>query len=129
MAVIHLEPFCTHRNDFQVLLDCQNAGIINVCDHNKNQKTFKPKISLKSWMPMRETGPTEDSWLNIKLREGRNKKERQFCMKRTVMTSFTNYLHYFETSIRSETNAVKLQKFNWISENYSFWLSFEQKIS
>lgn len=45
------------------------------------------------------------------------------------MTSFINYLYYFETSNRSETNAVKLQKFNWISANYSFTLSFEQKVS
>lgn len=45
------------------------------------------------------------------------------------MTSFINYLHYFETSNGNETNAVKLQKFNWNSANYSFWLSFEQKIS
>lgn len=75
MPLIHLKPFCTHRNDFQVLLDCQNAGIKNVRDHNKNQKIFKPQTSLKTWMPTRETGPPEDSWLSTKLREGRSKKE------------------------------------------------------
>lgn len=40
-------------------------------------------------------------------------------MKRTIMTFFINYLNYFETSNGSETNAVKLQKFSWISATLS----------
>lgn len=48
MTVIHLKPFCTHKNDFWVLLVCQNAGIKNLCGCNSNQKIFKPKTSLKT---------------------------------------------------------------------------------
>lgn len=48
MTVIHLKPLCTHSNDFWVLLDYQNAGIINVHDCNKKQKIFKPQTSLKT---------------------------------------------------------------------------------